>query len=62
MLSSFSAQSLKMYGHFWDLGFEIALSHRHVEKRLLFWVKQQSTASDRTSRLGERHHTLCELV
>ena len=36
MLSLFSAQSLKMYGHFWDLGVEIALSHRYVEKRLLF--------------------------
>ena len=46
MLSSFSALSLKSYWHFLDLGVEIALSHRHVEKRI-----QQSTASERTSRL-----------
>ena len=31
MLSSEVAQSLKSYGHFSDLGVEIALSHRHVE-------------------------------
>ena len=30
MLSSEVAQSLKSYGHFSDLGVEIALSHRHV--------------------------------
>ena len=30
MLSSEVAQSLKCYGHFLDLGVEIALSHRHV--------------------------------
>ena len=32
----FSAQSLKSYEHFSDLGVKIALSHRHVEKRLFF--------------------------
>ena len=32
MLSLFSAQSLKRYGHVWDLGVEIPLRHRHVEK------------------------------
>ena len=30
MLSSEIAQPLKSYGHFSDLGVEIALSHRHV--------------------------------
>ena len=51
MLSLFSAQLLKRYGHFSGLGVEIALSHRHVDKRLFFRVKriQQSTASMRTS-------------
>ena len=51
MLSSQHAHSLKSYRHFSDLGFGIALSHRHVE---FFRVKQihQSTASERTTRLG----------
>ena len=31
MLSSQFAQSSKGYGHFSDLGVQIALSHRHVE-------------------------------
>ena len=46
MLSLFSAQLLKRYGHFSGLGLEIAFSHRHVEKRQFFRVKQlqQSTA------------------
>ena len=50
MLSSQLAQSLKSYGHFSDLGVQIALSQRHVE---FFRVKQihQSTASQRTTRL-----------
>ena len=34
----FVAQSLKSYGHFSDLGVEIAISH-HVEKRRFFWGK-----------------------
>ena len=34
MLSSEVAQLFKSYGHFSDLGVEIALSHRHVE---FFW-------------------------
>ena len=33
MLISEVAQSLKRYGYFSDLEVEIALSHRHVEKR-----------------------------
>ena len=33
MLSLFSAQFLKRCGRFSKLGVEIALSHRHVEKR-----------------------------
>ena len=51
-LSSFSAQSLKRYGHCSDLGVEKALCHRHVEKRWFIRMKQvhQSTASQRTSR------------
>ena len=40
MLSSFVAQSLKSYDNFSDPGVEIALSHRHVEKRLFSRVKQ----------------------
>ena len=32
-VTSQSTQSLKRYGYFSDLGVEIALSHRHVEKR-----------------------------
>ena len=50
ILSSLVAQSIKSYGHFSDLGVEIALSHRHVE---FFQVKQihQSTASERTTRV-----------
>ena len=33
MLSLFSAQLLKSYGHFLELGVKIFLSYRHVEKR-----------------------------
>ena len=33
MLSSLVAQSLQSYGHFSNLGVEIAMSQRHVEKR-----------------------------
>ena len=40
MLSSFSSQSLKNYEHFPDLGVEIALSHRYVEKRWFLRVKR----------------------
>ena len=40
MLRSFSTQSLKSSDHFSDLWVEIALSHRHVEKRWFFWVKR----------------------
>ena len=39
MLSLFPAQFLKRYGHFSRLEVEIALSHRHVEKRRFFWGK-----------------------
>ena len=54
MLNSQPAQSLKSYGHFSDLRVEIALRHRHAVKRRFFRVKriQQSTASERTTRLG----------
>ena len=53
MLSLFSAQLLKSYGHFFGLGVEIARSHRYVEKRQFFRVRriQQSRASMRTSQL-----------
>ena len=45
MSNSFSAQSLKSYGHFSDIEVEIPLSHHHVEKRWFFRVKwmRQST-------------------
>ena len=36
MLDLFFAQLIKRYGHFSGLGVEIALSHRHVEKTLIF--------------------------
>ena len=36
MLDIFFAQLIKRYGHFSRLGVEIALSHRHVEKTLIF--------------------------
>ena len=36
MLAIFFAQLIKRYGHFSGLGVEIALSHRHVEKTLIF--------------------------
>ena len=36
MLDSFLAQLTKRYGHFSGLGVKIALSHRHVEKTLIF--------------------------
>ena len=36
MLDLFFAQLIKRYGHFSGLGVEIALSHCHVEKTLIF--------------------------
>ena len=36
MLDLFFAQLIKRYGNFSGLGVEIALSHRHVEKTLIF--------------------------
>ena len=36
MLDLFFAQLIKRYRHFSGLGVEIALSHRHVEKMLIF--------------------------
>ena len=36
MLDLFFAQLIKRYGHFSGHGVEIALSHRHVEKTLIF--------------------------
>ena len=39
MLGLFFAQLIKHYGHFLWFGVEIALSHRHVEKTLIFRVK-----------------------
>ena len=40
MLGLFFAQLLKSYGPFSGLGVEIAVSLRHVEKTLIFRVKQ----------------------
>ena len=37
MLDLFFAQLIKRYGHFSGLGVEIALSHGHVEKTLVFF-------------------------
>ena len=36
MLISYSAESIKSYEHFSDLGVDIALSHRHAKKTLMF--------------------------
>ena len=36
MLGLFFAQLIKHYGHFLWFGVEIALSHRHVKKTLIF--------------------------
>ena len=36
MLSLFSVQLYKSYGHFSELGFKIAPAHRLVEKTLIF--------------------------
>ena len=59
MMGLFFAQLIKHYGHFLWFGVEIALSHRHVEKTLIFSGEkiQQSTASMRTSRLLLNQHT-----
>ena len=40
MLSSFFTQSLKEYGHFSNLGVEIALSHRHVKNLDFLGIKR----------------------
>ena len=56
MLNSISTKSITRYGQFSNLWSEIALSHRLVENRWCFRVKriQQSTASEWTSRLGQK--------
>ena len=56
MLSSLVAESLRSYGHFTNLGVQIALSHRRVEKRSFFRVKQikESTAHTLTVRARPR--------
>ena len=48
-----------LWNFFLWFGVEIALSHRHVEKTLIFSGEkiQQSTASMRTSRLLLNQHT-----
>ena len=46
MLSLFSSQSLKSCEHFSDLGVEIALSHRHVEKRWFFSGKTNQSRAN----------------
>ena len=51
-----SQRQFQSYGHCSDLGVEIALSHRHVEKRWFSLVKwlQQSTAHTFTMRAPPR--------
>ena len=44
LTSFFSAQSLKSFEHISDIGIEIALSHRHVEKRFFSGKTNQSKA------------------
>ena len=53
MLSSEVAQSLKRYGHFSDVGVEIALSHRHGEDDMA--IESQAHGSAFTA---FPHHTI----
>ena len=46
MLSLFSAQLLKSYGHFSKLGVKICLSHCHVKKTLIFSGKTNTAIHD----------------